>query len=99
MKNITLHKQATHELRKNWLSVMLGALLSMAQRTYLESFEMRCWWRMEKIKWSEEVTNEQLLERIGEKGSFLNNILHRKGNFISHILRINCSFMMSLKDR
>ena len=27
---------------------------------------MWCWRRMEKIKWSEEVTNEQDLERIGE---------------------------------
>jgi hypothetical protein len=31
--------------------------------------------RMEKIKWSEKVTNEQVLERIGEKRTLLNNIL------------------------
>ena len=34
---------------------------------YLESFEMWCWRRMEKIKWSEKVTNEQVLDLIGEK--------------------------------
>ena len=34
---------------------------------------------MEKIKWSEKVTNEQVLERIGEKRTLLNIIL-----------RINC---------
>jgi hypothetical protein len=28
------------------------------------------WRRMEKIKWSEKVTNEQVLERIGEKRTF-----------------------------
>ena len=33
----------------------------------MESFEMWCWRRMEKIQWSEKVTNEQVLERIGEK--------------------------------
>jgi len=27
---------------------------------------MWCWRRMEKIKWSEKVTNEEVLERIGE---------------------------------
>ena len=29
---------------------------------------------MGKIKWSEKVTNEQVLERIGEKRTFLDNI-------------------------
>ena len=37
---------------------------------------------MEKIKLSEKVTNEQVLERIGEKRTFLNNILRRKNNWI-----------------
>jgi len=45
---------------------------------------------MEKIKWSEKVTNEQVLDRIGEKRTFLNNILRRKANWIGHILRRNC---------
>ena len=45
---------------------------------------------MEKIKWSEKVTNEQVLERIGEKRTLLNNILCRKANWIGHILRRNC---------
>jgi hypothetical protein len=56
---------------------MFGALLRLygsdtrtlrkLKRKYLESFEMWCWKRMEKIKWSEKVTNEQVLKRIGEK--------------------------------
>ena len=50
---------------------------------------MWCWRRMEKIKWSEEVTNEQVLERIGEKRKLLNNILSRKANRIVHILKRN----------
>ena len=45
---------------------------------------------MEKIKWSEKVTNEQVLERIGEKRTLLSNILRRKANWIGHILRRNC---------
>ena len=35
-------------------------------------------------------SNEQVLERIGEKRSLLNNTLRRKANWIGHILRRNC---------
>ena len=38
------------------------------------------WRRMEKVKWSEKVTNEQVLDRIGEKRTLLNNILRRRAN-------------------
>ena len=77
---------------------MLGTLLYMVQRPrhkkigaeVLESFEMWCWRRMEKIKWSEKVNNEQVFDSIGEKMTLLNNILCRKANWIGHILRRNC---------
>ena len=36
----------------------------------------------------EKVTNK-VLQCIGEKRTLLNNILHRKVNWIGHILRIN----------
>ena len=45
---------------------------------------------MEKIKWSERVTKEDVFERIGGKRTLLNNILRRKANWISLILRRNC---------
>ena len=51
------------------------------EQKYLESFEKWCWRRMEKIekvKWSEKVTNEHFLDRIGEKKTLLNNILRIK---------------------
>ena len=41
---------------------------------------MWCWRRMEKIKWSEKVTNEEVLGRIGEKMTLINNIFRRKVN-------------------
>ena len=55
----------------------------------MESFEISRWMRMEKIKLSEKVTNEQILERIGEKRTLLINIQRRKANWIGHILRRN----------
>ena len=48
---------------------------------------MWSWKRVERIKWSEIVINEQVPERIGEKRTFLNNILIIKSNLICHILR------------
>ena len=53
---------------------MFGALLYIAETwtqiklegKYLESFEMWCLRRIEKIKWTEKVTNK-VLDSIGEK--------------------------------
>ena len=45
---------------------------------------------MEKIKWPEKVTNEQVLKYAVEKRTLLNNILLSKVNWNCHILRINC---------
>ena len=45
---------------------------------------------MEKIKWSDKVTNGQVLDRIGEKRTLLNKILCTKANWIGHSLRRNC---------
>ena len=43
---------------------------------------------MVKTKWSKKMTNEEVLECIGRKRMFINNILHRKVNN-----------MITLKDR
>ena len=41
-------------------------------------------------KWSEKVTNQKVIGRVGEKRTLLNNILRRKANWIVHIPRGNC---------
>ena len=53
---------------------------------------------MEKIKWSEEVTNEQG-DRIGEKRTLLYNILLKKATWIGHILRRNCLLHDSIEGQ
>ena len=50
---------------------------------------MWCWRTIEKIKWSAKITNE-FVECIGEKRTLQNIILHKKTNWIGHILRRNC---------
>ena len=57
---------------------------------HLESFEMWCWRRMEKISWTDHVRNEDVLLRVKEQRNNLHEIRKRKANWIGHILRRNC---------
>ena len=69
--------------------------LRKLDQKYLESFSCR---GMEKIKLSEIVANE-VLERVGEKKIFLNNILRRKANWFCHIIRRNCLLCDTIKGQ
>jgi len=57
---------------------------------HLESFEMWCWRRMEKVSWTDHVRNEDVLLRVKEQRNTLHKIRKRKANWICHILRRNC---------
>jgi hypothetical protein len=46
--------------------------LRLVDQKYPESFELWCWRRMEKIRWSDLVKNEGVLQRVKEE----RNILH-----------------------
>jgi len=61
-----------------------------ADQKYLESFEIWCWRRMEKISWTDHVRNEEELLRVNEQRKILHEIRKRKANWIGHILRRNC---------
>ncbi|XP_048006632.1 uncharacterized protein LOC125241959 [Leguminivora glycinivorella] len=56
-------------------------------RKRLEAFEMWCWRRMEKISWTEKVTNEEVLNRVKEKRCILRTVECRRGNMLGHLLR------------
>jgi sugar-specific transcriptional regulator TrmB len=62
---------------------------------YLESFEMWCWRRMEKISWTEHVRNEEELLRVNEQ----TNILHEIRKRIVHNLRRNCLLKQVIKGK
>jgi len=64
--------------------------LRAADHKYLESFEMWCWRRMEKISWTDHMRNEEVLLRVNEQRNILHEIRKRKANWIGHILRRNC---------
>jgi hypothetical protein len=58
-------------------------------KKYLESFEMCCWRRMEKISRTDRVRNEEVLRRVKESNT-LHIIKRRAVTWIGHILRRNC---------
>ena len=69
------------ELRKKlvkcyiWSIALYGAetgTLRAVEQEHLESFEMWCWRRMEKISWTDHERDEEVGLRVKEQG----NILH-----------------------
>jgi len=76
-----------------WNIALYGAetwTLRAVDQKHLESFEMWCWTRMEKISWTDHVRNEEVLLRVNEQRNILHEIRKRKENEIGHILRRNC---------
>jgi hypothetical protein len=50
-----------------WSIALCGAetwTLEKVDQKYLESFDMWCWRRMEKISWTDRVRNEEVLHRV-----------------------------------
>jgi hypothetical protein len=45
---------------------------------------------MDKISWTDHVTNEEVLLRVKVQRNILHEISKRKANWIGHILCINC---------
>jgi hypothetical protein len=68
----------------------LTCKLRAGDQKHLESFEMWCWRRMEKISCTDHVRNEEVLLRVSEQRNILHEIRKRKANWIGHILRRNC---------
>jgi hypothetical protein len=73
-----------------WSVMLYGAetwTLTQADRKRIEAFEMWVWRRMLKISWTQKISNEEVLMKVGEHRSVLNIINQRKHNWIGHILR------------
>jgi hypothetical protein len=54
--------------------------LRAVDQEHLESFEMWCCRRMEKISWTDHVRNEEVLLRVKEQRNILHEISKRKAN-------------------
>jgi hypothetical protein len=76
-----------------WSIAFCGAetwTLRAVVQKHVESFEMRCWRRIEEISWTDCVRNEDVLLRVKEQKDILHEIGKWKANWIGHILRRNC---------
>jgi len=54
--------------------------LRAVDQKHLESFELWCWGRMEKMNWTDHVRNEEVLLRVKEQRNILHEISKRKAN-------------------
>ncbi|KAL1446126.1 hypothetical protein WDU94_014018 [Cyamophila willieti] len=99
VKDLLIARRIPLKLRKRfakcyiWSVVLYGAetwTLKKKEEKYLESFEMWLWRRIESIKWSDKVRNEEVLRRVDEERVILKTIKKRKGSWIGHILRRDC---------
>jgi hypothetical protein len=61
--------------------------ITAAEQKRRETMEMWCYRRMLKVKWTERITNEEVLRRVGEKRNIINALRRRRGIFIGLILR------------
>jgi hypothetical protein len=76
-----------------WSIALYGVetwMLRAVDQKHLESFEMWCWRRMEKINCTKHVGKEEVLRRVKEQRNILHEISKWKANWIGHILRRNC---------
>jgi hypothetical protein len=65
-------------------------MLQAVDQKHLESSEMWCWRRMEKISWTDHERNEEVLLSAKDQRNILHEIREWKTNWIGHILCRNC---------
>jgi hypothetical protein len=76
-----------------WSIALYGAetwTLQAVDQKHLDSFEMWCGRKMEKISWTDHVRNKEVMLRVKKQRNILHEINKPKANWIGHILRRNC---------
>ena len=83
-------------VRKSFLKVFVWSVAMYGSETWtinsldkkrIEAFEMWCYRRMLKIRWVDHITNEEVLNRIGEKRNLWHNLTRRRDRLVGHVLR------------
>jgi hypothetical protein len=70
------------------MTILKTWMLWAADQKQLESNEMWCWRRMEKISKTSQVINEEVLLRVKGQRNILHEISKRKGNWIAFYNRL-----------
>jgi hypothetical protein len=98
----------TRNLKKRMIKTLIWSILLYGSETWtmrkaemkkLESCEMWMWRRMEKISWRDRVTNEEVLERVGETRSLLSTIWKRKAKWVGHVIRSDGLTRIAIEGR
>jgi hypothetical protein len=66
-----------------WSVAFYGAetwTIRTVDQKHMECFQMWCWRRMEKIIWTDDVRNKEVLLRVKEQSNILHDISKRKAN-------------------
>ena len=90
----SLKKQTKIKIVKTlvWTTLLYGSetwTLRKEDIRKLEALEMWLWRRMEKISWTDKVTNEDVLRRVGIERQLIYMLRSRKKSWIGHVLRGN----------
>ena len=91
-----LTKSFRKEVKKKIVKTLVWSTLLYGSETWtlrkedirkLEAVEMWMWRRMERVSWMDKITNEEILNKVGEKRQLISVIRNRKKNWIGHVLR------------
>ena len=75
-----------------WSTLTYGSetwTLNKALKNKINAAEMWFYRRMLRISWVDRVTNEEVLERVGQGRALLGTIMRRQMEFLGHIIRRN----------
>lgn len=73
-----------------WSTALYGSeswTVGRPDKRRIEAFEMWCYRRMLKIRWTDKVTNEEVLRRIGEERNIWVTLTRRRDRMVGHVLR------------
>ena len=79
---VVLHVQKSFYDAATWT-------LRKVDQKYVESFEMWCWRRIERIRWIDRMKKE-VLHGVKEERNVLNTVKRRKAEWVGHVLCRNC---------
>ena len=85
-----------------WSIALFGAetwTLWKVDQKYMESFEMWCWKRMEKISWTDHVRSVAVLYTVKEERNIVHTMKRSKTDWIGHILCRKCFLKQTIEGQ